>query len=170
MSGNSERELVDVIDDEGRTIGTVSRREMRGRRLPHRCTYILVFNDRGELFVHLRTATKDVYPGYWDVTVGGVVGAGETFGAGACRELTEELGITTEPEALFPFRYGDGATMVHAMVYRVVHGGPFNLQPEEIIRGEFLPMPELEARIQRELYCPDGLAALAEYRKRFGGR
>ena len=29
-------EMVDIIDAAGRTIGTVSRQEMRGRRLPHR--------------------------------------------------------------------------------------------------------------------------------------
>ena len=42
-------------------------------RLPHRSTYILVFDGRGELFVHLRTATKDVYPSHWDPCVGGVL-------------------------------------------------------------------------------------------------
>ena len=70
-------ELVDVMDDAGRTIGTVTRREMRAQRLPHRATYLLVFNDRGELFIHLRTATKDVYPSHWAVTIGGVLAAGE---------------------------------------------------------------------------------------------
>src|SRR5262249_26896649 len=72
-------ELVDVIDDAGRTIGVVTRREMRRRRLPHRSTAILVFDHAGRLFVHLRTATKDVFPSHWDVAVGGVLGAGETF-------------------------------------------------------------------------------------------
>src|SRR5437764_413672 len=80
-------------DWQGRTVGTVPRREMRGRRLPHRCTYVLVFNRRGELFVHLRTPTKDVYPSHWDVAVGGVLAAGETFDRGAARELREELGV-----------------------------------------------------------------------------
>ena len=61
MSTDPGSEPVDVIDDEGRVIGTVTRREMRARRLPHRSTYILVFNGRGELFVHLRTPAKDVY-------------------------------------------------------------------------------------------------------------
>ena len=49
--------------------------EMRSRRLPHRCTYLLVFNRHGELFWHLRTSTKDVFPGYWDLTIGGVLAA-----------------------------------------------------------------------------------------------
>ena len=84
-------ELVDVIDDAGRTIGTVTRREMRARRLPHRCVYVLVFNRQGQLFIHLRTATKDVYPSHWDVAIGGVLAAGESFAEGAKRELREEL-------------------------------------------------------------------------------
>ena len=103
------QELVDIIDEAGNTVATVTRRAMRAQRLPHRCTYLLVFNRRGELFIHLRTAQKDVYPAYWDVAVGGVLAAGESFDKGARRELLEELGIETEPEPLFPFRYSDAS-------------------------------------------------------------
>jgi 8-oxo-dGTP pyrophosphatase MutT (NUDIX family) len=165
MSADPSEELVDVIDEQGRTIATVTRREIRSRRLRHRCTYLLVFNSRGELFIHLRTPTKDVYPGYWDVAVGGVLLAGEAFDAGARREALEELGIVIEPEALFPFRYADSATEVQALVYRLEHDGPFQLQPEEIVRGEFLPLSEVAVRMTRDPFCPDGLAALAQYQR-----
>src|SRR5204863_3912727 len=138
------------------------------RRLPHRCTYVLVFNGRGELFVHLRTATKDVYPSYWDVCVGGVLAAGEGFGEGARREAREELGVDVEPVELFLFRYADAATVVQGMVYRVEHDGPFQLQAEEVVRGEFVPLAEVAVRIGREPFCPDGVAVLAEYRRRLG--
>ena len=144
MSYDPGRELVDVIDDEGRVLGVVTRREMRERGLLHRCTYVLVFNRAGELFVHLRTPIKDVYPSHWDVAVGGVVAAGETFAQGVGRELQEELGIEAEAEELFPFRYADENSSVQAMVYRVVHDGPFRLQPEEIVRGEFVPLADVE--------------------------
>src|SRR5947209_7709294 len=76
---NPGDELVDVVDAAGNTIGVVTRRVMRGQRLPHRCVYLLVFNARGELFIHQRTAAKDVFPSYWDVAIGGVLGAGEAF-------------------------------------------------------------------------------------------
>ena len=163
MSNDPGKELVDLIDDEGRTIATVTRREMRARRLPHRCVYILVFNRRGELFVHLRTPTKDVFPSFWDVAIGGVLAAGESFEQGASREAREELGIDVETEPLFPFHYADAATVVQGMVYRAVHEGPFRLQPEEIVRGEFVPLDELAARSTREPFCPDGLKVLREY-------
>jgi 8-oxo-dGTP pyrophosphatase MutT (NUDIX family) len=160
-------ELVDVIDDEGRTIATVTRREIRERRLPHRCVYVLVFNHKGELFIHLRTVTKDVYPGYWDVCVGGVLTTGEPFDAAARREVAEELGLNLDPKRLFPFRYSDTSTLVHGMVYRVEHEGPFRLQPEEIVRGEFVSVHEVAARAAKEPFCPDALNVFTEYQRRF---
>jgi len=164
-----DKELVDVIDDEGRTVGVATRKEMRARRLPHRCTYVLVFNRAGELFVHLRTDTKDVYPGHWDVDVGGVVAAGESFDVGVRREIAEELGIDGEfdVEELFPFRFADEKSSLQGVVYRMVHDGPFRLQPEEIVRGEFVPLTTIAELTRKRPFCPDGLAVLAEFRRRW---
>jgi isopentenyldiphosphate isomerase len=151
-------ELVDVVDNYGHTIAVVTRGEMRARRLPHRSVYVLVFNSRGEIFVHLRTATKDVYPSHWDISIGGVLSAGETFEEGARREGLEELGVTLDPRPLFPFHFTDENSTVHGMVYRATHDGPFRLQPEEIVCGELVSLDELERRMQIERFCPDGLA------------
>ena len=164
----SADELVDVVDEEGRTVGVVSRREMRARRLPHRSSYVLVFNRAGDLFIHLRVPTKDVYPGHWDVAIGGVLAAGETFDEGARREAAEELGVDVAVAPLFPVRWTDEHTIVHGMAYRALHEGPFRLQPEEIVRGEFVAVDAVEARAAREPFCPDGLAVLAELRRREG--
>jgi isopentenyldiphosphate isomerase len=166
MSTAAGDELVDVVDAAGRTVGTVTRREMRARRLPHRCAYVLVFNGQGELFIHLRTPTKDVYPSYWDATVGGVLAAGETFDAGARREVFEEIGVETEPERLFAFRYTDALSTVHGMVYSVRNDGPFRLQPEEVVRGEFVPLPEVLQRSKQVPFCPDSIAVLDKFRRR----
>jgi isopentenyldiphosphate isomerase len=167
MSHDPGQELVDVVDDQGRTIATVTRREVRERHLPHRSAYVLVFNRNGELFIHLRTPTKDVYPSYWDVCVGGVLAAGESFDEAARREVIEELGFDLHPERLFPFLYRDAVWVVHGMVYRVVHEGPFRLQPEEIVRGEFVPVEEVASRNVQEPFCPDALSVFTEYLRRF---
>lgn len=162
---NPADELVDVIDAAGNTIAVVTRREMRERRLPHRCTYVLVFNARGDLFIHLRTATKDVYPSHWDVCIGGVLAAGETFAQGVKREIREELGIDADAAELFPVRYVDAATFAHGMAYRLTHDGPFQLQVEEIVRGEFMPVENVLERMKREPFCPDGVLVLQRYLK-----
>lgn len=164
-SREMKQEMVDVLNHEGEVVGVATRREMRIGRLPHRCVYILVFNKNGEIFIHLRTATKDVFPSHWDVCAGGVVAAGEDFETGAVREGFEELGILTEPQFLFPFRYEDEHTIVFAKVYRCNHDGPFILQKEEVVRGEFVSMMELNKRIAIEKFCPDGLKVLEEAKK-----
>ncbi|MEN8760379.1 MAG: NUDIX domain-containing protein, partial [Desulfobacterales bacterium] len=87
-----QEEIVTIVDEENRVVGAAPRSRMRGDGLPHRATYILVFNDEGEIFVQKRTTGKDIYPGYYDVATGGVVLAGESYDDAAMRELAEELG------------------------------------------------------------------------------
>jgi isopentenyldiphosphate isomerase len=164
MASPSAGELVDIVDAEDRVIRQASRAEMRAGRLRHRATYLLVFNRRGELFIHQRTATKDVYPAYWDVAVGGVVGAGESYDDGARRELAEEIGVhDAMPEPLFGFSWDDAGNQVNGRVYRVVTDAPLTLQAEEIQRGEWLPPADVDARIERDPFCPDGVLVWQRY-------
>jgi hypothetical protein len=51
------------------------------------------------------------------------------------------------------------------VVYRVLHDGPFRLQPEEVVRGEFVPPGEIAGRAARDPFCPDGLAVRQEYQR-----
>jgi isopentenyldiphosphate isomerase len=160
-------ELIDQLDETGKVIGVVSRAEMRRRRLPHRCVYLLVFNSRGEVFIHQRTPTKEIFPAFWDVCVGGLPAAGEPFVDAVQREALEEIGVAVTPEELFPILYRDEQFVVHGMVYRAVHDGPFTFQAEEVARGEFVRVDELELRFGRERFCPDGQAVWAEFGRRF---
>src|SRR5262249_61255844 len=87
-------EIVVIVDEHNNVVGAAPRREMRAQRLPHRSTYILVFNSQGALYVQKRTMTKDVFPGYYDPAAGGVVLAGGGYEVGAERELYKEMGIS----------------------------------------------------------------------------
>jgi isopentenyldiphosphate isomerase len=163
----SAAEPVDVVDADDRVVGRATRAEMRARRLRHRATYLLLFNARGELFVHLRTPTKDVYPSHWDVAVGGVVGAGESYDAGARRELAEEVGITgVDPQPLFDIRYEDAHNQVNGRVFRVTWDGPLVLQADEVVRGEWLPLAGVRQRMTRDPFCPDGVLVFERYLSR----
>ena len=107
-----------------------------------------------------------MYPGHYDVAIGGVVGAGESYAEAAVRELHEELGIAANaPEPLFAIRYRDVSTAVNGMVFRCVHDGPFVLQASEIVSGEFLPAAAIVDRMRQDPFCPDGQAVLARYRE-----
>ncbi|PYV09790.1 MAG: NUDIX hydrolase [Acidobacteria bacterium] len=156
---NAGDEIVAIVDEHNEVVGSAPRREMRARRLPHRSTYILVFNSRGELFVQKRSDSKDVHPGCYDPVAGGVVLAGESYEAGALRELEEELGIRGVPlERHFEFYLAD------------VYDGPLRLQEEEISSGEFLPVDDVLRRARAEPFTPDGMYALRRYLDETPGR
>jgi len=156
-------EIVDVVDEHDRVTGQVTRREMRAGGLRHRAVYILVFNSRGQLFVHKRTATKDVYPSHYDVTVGGVLAAGEGYEAGAGRELEEELGVQAGLRRLFDLRYSEERMAVNGVVFSCTCDGPFRLQASEVESGRFMDLVEAIELTQHEPFCPDGIEALRLY-------
>jgi isopentenyldiphosphate isomerase len=157
-------ELVDIVDEEDRETGVVTRREMRARRLRHRCTYVLVRDGRGRLYVHRRTEGKDVFPGMYDATVGGVVLHGESYDEGARRELEEELGIRgADLRFLWKLRYDGEDGPAWGAVYEATWEGPVRPQESEIAWGAFLPLEEVR-RMARELpFCPDGLLVLERW-------
>jgi isopentenyldiphosphate isomerase len=164
MSMTAGRELVDVVDVDDRVLRQVTRAEMRRDNLLHRAVYLLVLNGRGEILVHRRTTTKDVYPGFFDVTVGGVVDAGEDYATAARRELAEEVGITgVAIEPLFAVRYSDAATQLIGRAFLAHYDGPIRLQPEEVVWAAFVPLSEAERIVREERCCPDGVEVLRRH-------
>lgn len=160
----SADELVDIVDEEDRIIGQGLRGDVRARRLRHRSTYILLFNPLGQLFVHQRTATKDIYPGYYDVAFGGIVAAGEDYDTGARRELAEEIGIAgLALRRVLNFRFDDEGNHVNGVVYTATYDGALRLQPSEIVGGRWLDLDAVIELTQHEPFCPDGIDALRRY-------
>jgi 8-oxo-dGTP pyrophosphatase MutT (NUDIX family) len=157
-------EPVEVVENDGSVIDVVPRRVMRERRLLHRCTYVLVLNAAGELYVHKRTDTKDVCPGFYDVTAGGVCAVGESFDDGAARELEEELGITSRPTFRFLHRYDGEDGHVLGAVYDVRWDGPIRWQPSEVAWGAFEAIERIEERMARDPFCPDGVEVYRRWR------
>lgn len=138
---------------------------MRDRRMLHRCTYVLVLDSARRLYAHRRTETKDVYPGFLDVTAGGVNAAGESYDDCARRELEEELGVVAEPVFRFLHRYDGPSGHVWGAAYDVVWDGTIRWQPEEVVWGEFVSLGEVDAMIARERFCPDGLEVFERWRR-----
>jgi 8-oxo-dGTP pyrophosphatase MutT (NUDIX family)/GNAT superfamily N-acetyltransferase len=154
-------EVVAIVDEANNVVGSAPRSRMRAEGLPHRATYILVFNSQGRLFVQKRTQTKDIYPGYSDVATGGVVLADESYETAAERELGEELGIHNAPlTPHFDFYHRDAGNRVWGRVYSCVYDGAIELQKEEVESGAFLPVGDVLEQCNRERYTPDGLYVL----------
>lgn len=157
-------EIVAIVDENNTVVGSASRKEMRAKALPHRATYVLVFNSHGHLYVQKRTLTKDVFPGYYDPAAGGVVLAGEEYEQGAVREVEEEMGIRGVPlTPLFRFYHQDTHNRVWGAVFSCVYDGEIVLQEEEVESGAFMAVPDILRMARTEPFTPDGLYVLQRY-------
>jgi isopentenyldiphosphate isomerase len=159
----SADEVIDIVDEGDRVIGTSRRADASARGLRHRCAFILARDADDRIFVHRRTARKLVFPSLYDMFVGGVVGAGESYDEAALREAEEELGVRglPRPVRLFTFRYDDagGRGSWWSAVYEVRCEQPVRPQAEEIAWHGFLTEEELAARLPQWEWVPDGLEA-----------
>ncbi|MGW4908337.1 NUDIX hydrolase [Streptomyces sp. NPDC004270] len=161
-------EILDIVDEHDRVIGQAPRGEAYARGLRHRCAFVLARDAADRVFVHRRTATKLVFPSLYDMFVGGVVGAGESYDDAALREAEEELGVSglTRPTYLFKFRYDDGAGHSWwSAVYEVRCELPVRPQVEEVAWHDFLTEEELASRLGEWEWVPDGLAAWEKLRE-----
>lgn len=157
-------ELVDLVDLQDRVVGQAPRSEVRAGNLLHRGVGILCRNSRGEIYVHRRTPTKDLFPHLHDMFVGGVVGSGESYEAAAAREVAEELGIPdARPVFLFAHLYQGEHNRAWVHVFLVEWDGPVVHQESEIEWGAWMPEADLEAWCDEVEIVPDGLEIFRRY-------
>jgi isopentenyldiphosphate isomerase len=162
-------ELLPLVDEEGRVVGTAPRSEVHGNpRLMHPVVHCVVTDRSGRLLLQLRSRHKDVQPGKWDTSVGGHVDPGETIEEALRRELREELGLVPEaggPEFLYRYvmRSEIETELVHT--FRLTSEGPFHPDPNEIDDVRFWTPAEIEARLGSGVFTPN----FEDEYARFGG-
>lgn len=139
-------ELFDVVDEQDQVTGQLARREVHRLKLRHRAVHLLVVNRAGQIFLHQRSMQKDLFPGVWDSSAAGHVGAGEDYDGTALRELAEEIGChpKTPPKRLFKIAAREETGQEFVWVYRVEAEGPFTLQADEIERGEWFTVAQVD--------------------------
>lgn len=143
-------EIFDVVDELDRVIGQALRAEVHARKLRHRAVHVFLFNERGDLFVQKRAASKDTFPGCYDSSASGHLASGETYDACARRELQEELGLTIAPTGLqkhFKVEACEQSGWEFVWTYSVQTGEAPQPNPQEIESGAFWPSEQVRARL-----------------------
>ena len=155
-------ELFDVVDEQDRVTGQLTRREVHRRKLRHRAVHILVRNRAGRVFLQKRSMQKDLFPGTWDSSAAGHVGAGEDYNGTALRELAEEIGCRPgQPlQRLFKTEAREETGQEFVWVYRAESEGPFTLQPEEVESGDWFTVGEIDRWLQER---PEELAPALQF-------
>lgn len=90
-------ELIDILTPDGKITGkTALKSEAHKNGWFHATVHIWLFTADKKILLQKRALTKKVFPGLWDISVAGHIGAGEKILTSAKREVFEEIGLELE--------------------------------------------------------------------------
>lgn len=159
-----ETEMLELVDEDNRVLGIAPRALVRKENLLHRGVGILCWNSKGQLYVHKRTDTKDVFPSFYDMMVGGALEAGEPYQEAALREIQEELGVgDCEIRYLLETLYLGSKNKSWIQLFEVTWDGPIQWQEEEICWGQWMDFDRVLRWLDEVPIVPDGHHVFREY-------
>jgi len=169
-------EYFDVVDDDDNVVGREPGGKCVKEGLLHRAIAILLFDERGNVYIQRRADWMGWYPGHWTLSVTGHVSSGETYEQAATRELSEELGVncglrraskTKSPD----WRYGNALEREIIAVFEGRTTNPRITLSKETKDGRFVGFDEFVRMAKKEpdKLTPDTLLALEAYLKSEGG-
>lgn len=86
-------EMLEVVDENNRVIGTEKRSIIIRDKLMHRAVTLFVVNEKGQILVGKRSKEKEEYPNRYSFPVSGHMKQGESPKETMRREVKEELGL-----------------------------------------------------------------------------
>ncbi len=150
-------EYVDVLDDNGNTIGqTKAKSEVHRDGDWHKAVHVWIINSKSELLIQKRASIKENHPNIWDIPSAGHVSAGESSMLSAMRETEEELGLKLSEkdfEHLFTATQRavtNNGTYINTefsdvfLVKMDLDPVKLKLQKEEVAELKFIPYKNLE--------------------------
>jgi isopentenyl-diphosphate Delta-isomerase len=149
----SEADLLILVDATDREVGYLEKGACHdGEGILHRAFSVLLFNEKGELLLQQRSASKRLWPLYWSNSCCSHPRYAEPLEAAAQRRVREELGLSCPLKFLFKFQYkaqfnDEGSERELCSVYIGRVSGPILSDPREIKAWRWI---SLEA-LQREL-------------------
>lgn len=156
MNSPSSPELVVLLDDAGRSIGTAVKAEVHHDSTPlHLAFSCYLFDDTGRVLLTRRALDKRAFPGVWTNSFCGHPAPDEALDAAVVRRAREELGIEiAELRCVLPdFRYQavDASGVVENEVCPVFCGRAVSAlaaDPTEIVDSTWVPWDQLRAAAQ----------------------
>jgi 16S rRNA (adenine1518-N6/adenine1519-N6)-dimethyltransferase len=166
-----ENELFPVVDKMDRILRHAARSKVHGDNLRHRAVHILIFNEKGKLYLQQRSRCKDRHPLLWDSSAAGHVMAGEGYDEAAKRELQEELGVNLPLKKVLKLSATPQTGQEFIWLYRGQLPGNIRPNRSEIESGAFLTPMMMDGWVaaRPENFAPGFLKCWRAFRQRGGG-
>ena len=152
-------EQVVLVDEKDNPIGLMEKMEAHEKALLHRAFSVFIFNEKGELMLQQRAASKYHSPLLWTNTCCSHQRDGETNLEAGKRRLQEEMGFVTEIKEVFSFIYKapfDNGLTEHELDHVMV--GSFedapNINREEVESYKWMTLEDVKFDIENnpEIY------------------
>lgn len=146
-------ELVVLVDEKDNQIGLMPKMEAHEKAVLHRAFSVFIFNEKGELMLQQRAASKYHSPLLWTNTCCSHQRDGESNVQAGRRRLQEEMGFTTDLKEVFSFVYkapfDNGLTeheLDHVMIGRF-EDKP-NINKEEVEDYKWMQLADVKSDIE----------------------
>jgi isopentenyl-diphosphate delta-isomerase len=151
MNPVQTHELVVLLDDAGRSVGTARKADVHHDATPlHLAFSCYLFDDAGRVLLTRRALDKRAFPGVWTNSFCGHPAPDEPMDDAVIRRAHDELGVDIAdlrcvlPE--FRYRAVDAGGVVENEVCPVFCArivGPLDVDPEEIMDSTWVPWDQL---------------------------
>ena len=152
-------EQVILVNENDEQIGTMAKMEAHEKALLHRACSVFIFNEKDELMLQQRAASKYHSPLLWTNTCCSHQRVGETNIDAGKRRLFEEMGFVTELKDVLSFIYiapFDNGLTEHELDHVLVgnYNKPPSINPEEVEAFKWMTLAEVKSDMvtQPELY------------------
>lgn len=138
-----------LVDENDQPIGSMEKMEVHQKSLLHRAFSVFIFNEKREMLLQKRAASKYHSPGLWTNACCSHPKPGYETIPAAAKRLQEEMGFTTQLEKAFDFIYKapfeNGLTEYefdHVLVGN--YSGTIIPNPEEVADYCYLSLSEIK--------------------------
>jgi len=146
-------ELLDLVNDKDNIIGTINRKNYKdlvSQNLGYiRASELFIINDKDEVWVPIRTASKTIAPNGYDYSAAGHVASGEDYVSTIIRETEEEVNIklnSGDLELIAKIKSNDTKYFRSIFVLRDNKTPEYN--KDDFVSAEWLEPEELLSRIK----------------------
>ncbi|MGA8723721.1 MAG: NUDIX domain-containing protein [Acidimicrobiales bacterium] len=108
MGVPSDSDLVDIVNDDDVSIGTIERGKILESGVNFRVSHVFILNSKDQLLLQQLGTVRTLQPFRWGSSVAAHVLANETYGEAARRRLHDELRIEVPLTEAFKIRIPQG--------------------------------------------------------------